>query len=834
MMQLLRQILLALTLALLPAVATLGIGASMAAAQQPPSSPDFSRWETIGERAISAIENQRASTSAFESLRDQLAEWRSVFSAAQGVNSNAIATLDAQLKALGPVPAEGEPEESDEIAAQRKELNKQLAELRAPVKRAELAYSKADELIKSIDRIVRERSTEELLERGPSPLNPVNWSAGVNAIADAFEVARNEIVTGLTSEVQRSELMSRLPVTALLAFLGLVLLVRGRFWSEFLVRMVRPQSATSGRWIVGFLVSLGQVIVPFIGLLIVIHAFDFSGIFAAHSTAMLDVLKITVLIFLVARWTALRSFPREDEGRLPLQLEPEDRRAGRLYGGALGVVMSAFHFIYNVGNIHSWSGEARIVILFPVMVIAGLLLIPVARLVALHTRATLGDDDAPDDGEEGSAGTDSYRKRLARLLSKVLIVVAVGGPGLAAIGYFKAGIGLLVPSLISLLLLAILLILQRVIRELYILASRGRDGAGDELVPMLLSSVLVLLSLPLFALAWGARVADLSELWVSFTRGITLGDLTISPTIFLTLAIVFTVGFIITRVIQGTLKNSLLPKTRIDTGGRDAIVSGVGYIGIFLAALIAVTSAGIDLSSLAIVAGALSVGIGFGLQNIVSNFVSGIILLIERPISQGDWIEVNGQHGTVREISVRSTRIETFDRSDLIIPNSDLVSGVVTNYTKGSTVGRLVINVRVAYGTDTRWVEDILREISRAHPMVLMNPEPSIIFSGIGTESYDFLVRLILRDINFVMNVTSDINHEIAERFAKEGIEMPYQQRGIWLRNPEALAGAMEANGSSASPQAQPTDRASDTAAMGAPQRFDDADGDGGAGDSGR
>ncbi|MCB1438079.1 MAG: mechanosensitive ion channel family protein [Rhodobiaceae bacterium] len=303
--------------------------------------------------------------------------------------------------------------------------------------------------------------------------------------------------------------------------------------------------------------------------------------------------------------------------------------------------------------------------------------------------------------------------------------------------------------------------------------------------------LLALVALFFLAVPWGIESKDLFG-WVRTAFfGFTIGSVTISLSSILLALAVFIAGIVITRSVQSWLEQSLLPHTRLDTGIRNSLKTAFGYAGIIIAAALGFTFAGLDLSNLAIVAGALSVGIGFGLQSIVNNFVSGLILLAERPIKDGDWIVVGAEEGFVSKISVRSTQIETFDRATVIIPNSDLISGVVKNWMHSNKMGRVRVAIGVAYNADPDQVREILLACAEQHPGVLKVPPPIVYLMNFGASSLDFELRAHIISVDTGMVVRSDLRFAILKALREAGIEIPFPQQDLHLRDIERLETAL-------------------------------------------
>ncbi len=768
-----------------------------AAVAQEPVLPDFDQWETVASTAEEAIDAPDTTETMLEVQRARLVDYRAKFDAARNLNAARISALREQLAALGTPPeGEGAEPESPEVAANREELNRQLNTLLTPVQRAEAAYLRADALIGQIDVALRERQTEQLMEVVPTPLNPVHWRTAIDDLATAAGEIAAEAPDDADSA--RRNLRSSLPAVLGLTVLGLVLIFRGHHWSTTIVGRLQ-QFGARGFGIWRFVVSLLRIILPTVGLVLLAMAILATDWLGPRGSALVQLLPVIGGAMLGVRWVAERVFSRDEDEALILLPRPE-RKAVRFYVSIITVTVILGAIIRAIFDGQQPAETTEAVLRLPVMLLSAFALFRIGRILHGHS------EPVPEDTPASEEPRVSTLSRVVRGLGLGAMIVAVVAPLLLISGYYNAAVSLLPPYVTTLVLLGLVMTLQRFLADVYGAMTGQGVQARDALMPVFFGLILLLLSLPVMALAWGARVTDLTELWALFSRGFAFGETRIRPTDFLSFAVIFVIGYAATRLIQGALRSNVLPKTRMDIGGQNAIVSGIGYVGIFLAALLAITGAGIDLSALAYVAGALSVGIGFGLQNVVSNFVSGIILLIERPISEGDWIEVGGQMGYVRDISVRSTRIETFDRTDVIVPNADLISGTVTNYTRGNTVGRLIVPVGVAYGTDTKRVEGILQEIAQAQPIVLTNPPPAVLFLNFGADALEFEVRCYLRYVNWMMKVKNDINHAIAARFNEEGIEIPFAQRDLWLRNPEALksdaAPAQDEGSEKAEPQA--------------------------------
>lgn len=763
---------------------------------------DYLAWDKVAVRAEQAVEAGRASDQALQTLRAELVGWRETFTKARAENQVRINTLQTQINTLGPAPAEGETEPVI-ITDTRSTLNRQLEEAQAPVKAAELALARANALINEIDTTLRARQTDALLALGPTPLNLALWPKAAEELLTTLELSWSGITSSWQTDTQRVTLRKNLPAALILTALALVFLVRGRTWVVRAGAKIRARGSGPVLGVWGFILSFGQVLLPFLGLVALTEALRLTGILGLRAQLLADTLPGAGLLFFAARWIGNRVFGQLGSDWQVFDLTPSKRTEARFHSATLGLLLGLYAMVQRLIDYESYSDGTRAVVLFPLLGAVAFLQFRLGQILRRYAR------DMADESED-SAG---FLARSAGFVGLLLKIVAVVGPLAVAIGYTELGDRMLIPATMSLGLIGMVLALHHFFVDLYGMAFKADETQSQEaLLPVLASFVVGLLAIPLLALIWGARVTDLTELWTQIGEGVTIGGTVISPGDLLTFAIVFAIGYGATRLVQGTLKSTVLPKTKMDLGGQNAITSGIGYIGIFLAAVVAITAAGINLSSLAIVAGALSVGIGFGLQNIVSNFVSGIILLIERPISEGDWIDVGGQMGIVKDISVRSTRIETFDRTDVILPNSDLISGVVTNYTRGNLLGRVIVPVGVAYGTDTKRVEEILKEVANNHPLVAINPPPNVFFREFGADSLNFEIRAILRDVNFKLVVHSEMNHEIARRFADEGIEIPFAQRDIWLRNPEALTGAVPPARETPGPKAETPEAAAPVA----------------------
>ncbi len=269
----------------------------------------------------------------------------------------------------------------------------------------------------------------------------------------------------------------------------------------------------------------------------------------------------------------------------------------------------------------------------------------------------------------------------------------------------------------------------------------------------------------------------------TFSQSLEVGNISISLGDVVVVVVALWLAVLLSRLIRFLLSNEVYPRLSLARGVPNALSTMLHYAFILLGISIGFGALGIDFDRLALVLGALGVGVGFGLQAIVNNFVSGLILLFERPIQVGDTIELDTTHGDVRRIGIRSSTIRTWDGAEIIVPNADLISLRVTNWTLSDRRRRIDLDVGVAYGTDPERVREILLEAARGHESVLSYPEPTAFFKAFGDSSLDFQLRVWVGDPDHWMSARSEINVRVNHALDEAGITIPFPQRDLHIQS---------------------------------------------------
>ncbi|HEY2752479.1 DUF3772 domain-containing protein [Phenylobacterium sp.] len=675
-----------------------------------------------------------------------------------------LQNVRARLAELGPAPAAGQPLEAPDVAEARARLLKFQKVLDDESKRARLLAVEASQLSDSLAQRLRRNFSARLWTHTRSVFDPMLWGDFAAALPDDLQRASDAIAAQAKQAAPAPARGIAEVWSTVLATLGLFLLVParillgrlGRRWSITHV----PGSGLRKSALALWLTLVGGLTPPLAGLLLYAAL---SGVVRLTPT-MEGLVRALIVALLYAATIDALGRSTLSPARPSWRLAPvSDAFANRLamFPAIIGAAVGLVSFLSRASELLDASppaSEASRCLGVVVQVLA------VGAALAWARRTPPGQEDP-----------DETRSRLLWILAAVAAWLALGAALISVTAGYVAFAGFIMRELIWIAtVLASLFLLMRFVDDFcealftprhalsrLIAAATGLSDHALEQIGVLLSGVL---RLGLMAFGWmaivapfGASAREILARAASTQMVFKFGQISISPGLIFGGAVLFAAGLVITRIVRGWLETTYLPKTRVDVGLRTSITAGLTYLGALIAVLTTCAYLGLSLDRIALFASALSVGIGFGLQAVIGNFVSGLILLAERPVKVGDWIAIGEQEGDVRRIHIRATEIELGDRSKLIVPNSDLVSKIVRNVTSGGALGQVKIVLRVANDADAGEVRNLLLEQLAAHPGVLREPPPGVFLTNVPDGALEFTALAGVASARQAFGIKSDL-----------------------------------------------------------------------------
>lgn len=743
--------------------------------EEAPAGPALDKLGASLKQIETSLESQSVTDQELQNLRQRLDPVARAIGAVIDRLTPRLGAFKDRLDQLGPKPAEGAPPESPAVTEERDNQQKLYNDTDELLKRARLLAVQADQTAAEITARRRALFTRSLFQRAASIANPAIWAyvwkeapGDAAAIKSAFE----EWLDALNERVDGQHLILFWGAIGLIVLLYIPL-------SRLALRVLARDSTVEdpGRfrkilaaWWIALVIAVPAAAIVFCFSLLLqyldLSSTRFQPLLQASGGALLRVAAAAG----IARGLFA---PTRANWRLP---KANDSVASGLVRMAVGLalVASAIQLFDAMNEITGAS--------LPVAVsVHGL----VALLGAIAISVELwrfGNFAGAEDclGPKIGNGTDWFDLlRAAAWIAAFVIFVSVL-LGYAAFGSFLVA-QFFWAGAVACVWYMLVILTEEAISAGFTFKSRfGRRLVSITGVPrnsLELAGVLIsgAMKLALFGLAailvlapWGVQSSDVSIDLRAALSGFKVGETTVYPVSIFIAAGIFALALAAVHAVVNWTDSTLLPRMNCDVGLRNSIRTSLSYVGFIIAVSLALSYLGVSFEKLALVAGALSVGIGFGLQSIVNNFVSGLILLWERTVRVGDWIAVGSDQGFVRRISVRATEIETFDRSQVIIPNASLVAGVVTNLVRNDRTARIVIPLTVVASADPEKVREVLIAIAKANPLVLSIPTPQVLFTGMSASALNFELRAFVADVETMYRVKSDLHFAIFKRFKEE------------------------------------------------------------------
>jgi len=731
-------------------------------------------WAEAGEEP--SIEELKKSLDEIEAAVDSeditaetLAGFRDKLNSATDILRKKIDWLEPRakeaedrLKELGPAPAKDAPAESAEIAGQRKELTDEFNDIDGELKQARVLTVKTDQLG---DRVAQKRHAlyaNELFARSASILDPSFWTEVYRALP--IELRSIEALVDAWSEHHTRPRWAG--AALIIVVIIAIVIVLTRWWLPRLIG--EPSNTRSAKaWAALWVFIWFAIRTPLAG---------FAALLALTTFGLLTVRLEQIAQGVVAGMAAAAFGHGVARGLLAPEhphrrLVQEDDETALCFYNHLLWASRALGALIVLQVIHKTLFAPLVI-----TVATNALFAATTAAFLVHLVLRLGTIKK----NRGEALVAASWAHPLGLLMAVLIGIALvaGYAGVAAFISLRVIVAAAVFGALFLLLVITQTLFASINEQTpkgqMLAESLGIDprtlGLSGALLSALIRVILIATSFLLIIGPWEVSTADLFDTVRNIPFGFKIGEIRVSFQAILAAILVLVLLLVLMRIIQRWLERELLPRTGLEPSLQLSIVTIFGYVGAITAIALALSGLGFDLQKIALIAGALSVGIGFGLQSIVSNFVSGLILLTERPIRVGDSIVVKGEEGWVRRVRVRATEIETFDRASVIIPNSEFITGVVKNWTRANRLGRIVVKVGVSYETDPDRVRDILTDIANAHPQIVQTPPPAAYLVAFGETQLEFELRCVVAEVEKGLSVRSELHYAIIQKFREAGI----------------------------------------------------------------